>query len=263
MHSGVYEGIVRHCRFTPRRHEFRYRIYLMYLDLAELDLVFRGRWLWSTTRPALAWFRRADHLGDPRRPLDGSVRDLVEERLGRRPTGPIRLLTQLRYFGYVMNPVSFYYCFDPADQRVESVVAEVHNTPWGERHCYVLGFPDGASNGPLTSRHPKEFHVSPFMEMDMDYSWRMTEPRETLAVAVQNRRRDEVLFNASVDLRRHEATGRRLAWLLLRYPFPTARIIVAIYWQALLLWLKKIPYVPHPGRTVSKEIAACDRTPSI
>ncbi|MEI2421818.1 DUF1365 family protein, partial [Arthrospira platensis SPKY2] len=103
------------------------------LDLAELDTVFRGRWLWSTQRPALAWLRREDHLGDPAHSLDESVRRLVAERTGRRPAGPIRLLAHLRYFGHCFNPVSFYYCYDAAGERVETIVAEVNNTPWGER----------------------------------------------------------------------------------------------------------------------------------
>jgi DUF1365 family protein len=130
MHSAIYHGWLRHRRHAPSRHAFRYRLFLMYLDLAELDTVFRGRWLWSARRMALARFDRTDHLGDPDVPLDRAVRDLVESRGGRRPAGPIRLLTHLRYFGHCFNPVSFYYCFDAGDTRVETVVAEVNNTPW-------------------------------------------------------------------------------------------------------------------------------------
>ncbi len=261
MHSAIYEGIVRHCRFSPRRHEFDYRLYLMYLDLAELDLVFRGRWLWSATGPALAWFRRADHLGNPSQPLDQSVRDLVERQLGNRPSGPIRLLTQLRYYGYVMNPVSFYYCFDSADLRVESVVAEVHNTPWGEEHCYVLDFREQSGARQFTNRHPKNFHVSPFMGMDMDYAWKVTPPGIELSVEIQNRQRDDLLFTAKIDLRRQAISGWKLNWLLLRFPWITMRVFLAIYWQAVRLWLKKVPYVPHPGTTTEKEIAECDQRP--
>lgn len=129
--SAVYEGTIRHRRREPTEHEFRYRIFMLYLDLAELPALFDGRWLWSARRPALAWFRRADYLGDPAVPLDAAVRDLVRERTGARPTGPIRLLTHLRYFGYAQNPVSFYYCFSADGSAVETIVAEVTNTPWG------------------------------------------------------------------------------------------------------------------------------------
>ena len=138
MNSCIYRGWVRHRRRTPVEHAFSYRMAMLYLDLAELPEVLDGRLLWSARRPSLAWFRRADYLGDTARPLDHEVRDLVEQRTGARPVGPIRLLTHLRYFGYVMNPVSFYYCFDAAGERVETVVAEITNTPWKERHSYVI-----------------------------------------------------------------------------------------------------------------------------
>ena len=137
-HSCLYEGTMRHRRFRPVPHAFGYRLFMVYLDLDELDEVFAGRWLWSTTRCALARFRREDHLGVPTVPLPDAVRALVKERLGFRPTGPVRLLTHLRYFGFVMNPVSFYYCFAADGKQLEAIVAEVNNTPWGERHCYVM-----------------------------------------------------------------------------------------------------------------------------
>ena len=118
MRSAIYHGWLRHRRHAPRLHAFRYRLFLMYLDLAELDTVFRGRWLWSTRRTALARFDRADHLGDPDVPLERAVRDLVESRGGRRPAGPIRLLPHLRYFGHCFNPpthnhTASYNCFLP------------------------------------------------------------------------------------------------------------------------------------------------------
>ena len=109
MRSCIFEGQVNHSRLTPARHDFKYRLFMMYLDLAELEEVFLGRWFWSVKGPALARFRREDHLGDPSQSLENCVRELVEERLGRRPTGPVRLLTQLSYFGYGFSPVCFYY----------------------------------------------------------------------------------------------------------------------------------------------------------
>ncbi len=138
MNSAIYEGRVRHRRFHPIERSFAYRVFLMYLDLDELETVFQGRWLWSAKRIAPAWFRRADHAGDPKQPLAEAARDMVEAKTGKRPTGPIRLLTHLRYFGYCMNPVSLYYCFAPGGEQLEAIIAEINNTPWGERHCYVL-----------------------------------------------------------------------------------------------------------------------------
>ncbi|MDX1946508.1 MAG: DUF1365 domain-containing protein [Pirellulaceae bacterium] len=243
MHSCLYEGYVRHRRFAPRPHEFRYRLFLMYLDLAELDLVFRRRLFWSSGRPAAAWFRRRDHFGDPREPLDETVRDFVAGQGRERPTGPIRLLTHLRYLGFVFNPVSFFFCHDDAGQLTQ-IVAEVNNTPWGERHCYLLDRDQfaGAPARPVA----KEFHVSPFLPMDLSYRWRISDPAESLSLAVATRRQDERVFDANLRLRRREITTANLARALARHPLMTVQVVAAIYWQALRLLWKRTPVFPHP-----------------
>ena len=274
MQSAIYHGWLRHRRFAPRAHAFRYRLFLVYLDLAELDTVFRGRWLWSTARPALARFDRCDHLGDPSVSLDAAVRDLVENRTGRRPTGPIRLLTHLRYFGHCFNPVSYYYCFDAGGGNVETVVAEVNNTPWGERHCYVLAEPTASITGRYRRyASDKAFHVSPFMPMELVYEWGFGTPGERLTVHMALHRPgkngkkgdghllpepaaatcgDKVpdpgkIFNATLDLERAPITGPRLAVMLARFPFMTLQVIGAIHWEALRLWLKGVPVHTHPA----------------
>jgi DUF1365 family protein len=222
---------------------------MMYLDLAELPDLFRGRWLWSARRSALARYRREDHLGDPATPLDRAVRDLVEERTGRRPSGPIRLLTQLSYFGYVFNPVSFYYIFDADDAAVDVIVAEVNNTPWGERHCYVLPQEQSRGPGPVQRHTPvKKMHVSPFMQMDVDYDWRFSVPADALTVHMENARGGRKIFDATLVLQRQAVTAGSLARVLLTYPLMTARIVAAIHWQALKLWLKGAPVHDHPAK---------------
>jgi DUF1365 family protein len=234
----------------PVPHAFRNRLFMMYLDLAELPDLFRGRWLWSARRPALARFRREDHLGPPGQSLDEAVRALVAERTGSAPRGPIRLLTHLRYFGYVFNPVSFYYCFDEEDSRVETIVAEVNNTPWGERHCYVL--PVSASEGTpskLRFRFGKDFHVSPFLPMDMSYDWRFSVPGGRLLVHMENWREGKAQFDATMTLDRVPISSRSLAGALLRYPLLPLKMTAAIYWQALRLWLKRVPFHTHPDQT--------------
>ena len=248
MHSCLYEGRVRHRRFTPRTHAFDYPLFMVYLDLDELDTVFSGRWLWSTGRPAVARFSRADHTGDPRVPLGEAIRDLVEAHVGKRPAGPVRLLTHLRYYGFVFNPVSFYYCFDKTDGRVETVVAEVNNTPWGERHCYVLPVAPDSDGRHLRFAPAKEFHVSPFMPMDIDYDWRLSRPGEKLSVHLRNLREGSKVFAATLVLERRAIGGRELARVLVRYPFMTATVVAGIYWQALRLWLKGTPFHPHPDK---------------
>src|SRR5690606_38616031 len=181
LHSGLYVGSVRHRRFAPRAHAFRYRVFMLYLDLDELPRVFSGVPGWSATRPALAWFRRADYFGDPARALADCVREAVAKATGGDPPrGPIRMLTNLRYFGYCKNPVTFYYCFDPAGEQVVNVLAEVNNTPWNERHHYVLDGEDARAH--IRAQFDKALHVSPFNPMAMRYSWRGNRPAQQLAV---------------------------------------------------------------------------------
>jgi DUF1365 family protein len=222
---------------------------MVYLDLAELDEVFRGRWLWSTRGPACAWFRRADYLGNPEVPLDQAVRDRVEAETGRRPTGPIRLLTHLRYFGVCFNPVSFYYCFDTTGEHLEAIVAEITNTPWNERHAYVLSASIADDSRRVRQfRLDKRFHVSPFMEMELEYDWRFSPPGETLLVHMRNLQQATLLFDATLTLERRAMSTANLARVLAVFPLMTARVLGAIYFQALQLWLKRIPVHDHPTR---------------
>ncbi len=250
MHSCLYVGQVRHRRFAPRQHAFSYRLFQLYLDLDELDLVFKKHWLWSTKRPNLAWFRRSDHMGNPDIPLADEVRNMVQNQTGTRPEGPIRLLTHLRYLGIGFNPVSFYFCYDVSGKTVETVVAEVNNTPWGERHCYVLGqSQNDASGKKMLYEIDKQFHVSPFMDLDIQYRWRLTSPAKKIAVHIENIKQGEKIFDATLALERKRITSVSLSLMLIQFPIITAKVMLAIYFEALRLWLKKIPFIQHPGKT--------------
>jgi hypothetical protein len=260
--SALYEGVVRHARMRPAQHSFERPLFMAYLDLAELDTVFRGRWLWSTRRPAPARFRREDFFGDPTLPLDLAVRERVQAETGRRPEGPIRLLGHLRYFGYAFNPVCFYYCFNAEDSGVEAILAEVTNTPWKESHSYVLSAGRRDVGEPHRFHTPKEFHVSPFMGMNQSYDWSFSEPGERLFARIQNRETGSrrPLFHAELDLERREITGPALARMLVRYPAMTVQVIAAIYGHAIRLRRKGVPEYPHPEEDAasrrSLEVAA-------
>jgi DUF1365 family protein len=240
--SCIYEGVIRHRRLEPRR-EFRHRLALAYLDLEELPRLLGGRLV--SPRPGLVRFRRRDYLGDAALPLDRAVRALVSERTGERPAGPIRLLTHPRSFGHCFNPVSFYYCFDPAGERVQAVVAEVTNTPWGERHAYVLGA-GHASGNVVDAQFEKAMHVSPFMGMDHRYDVRAKIPGRTLSVHIGSSRAGTTVFDATLSLRRRELTRASLARTTARYPLATVRVLALIYAHALGTALAGAPVHPHP-----------------
>lgn len=245
--SAVYEGSVRHRRHAPHAHAFDYRIAQLYLDLDELDQLFAQRWLWSHERGNVAQFRRRDYLGPTELPLAEAVRNRVEHATGHRPLGPIRLLTHLRYFGHVFNPVSFYYCHAADGATLECIVAEITNTPWRERHAYVLPVAEARLQGRAWHwAFAKRFHVSPFMPMDRDYCWSFTAPGDDLRVHMDVVRDDRSEFDATLVLRRRPLDGRSLARVLWRYPAMTARVVAAIHWQALRLWLKRNPVHHHP-----------------
>lgn len=262
MHSALYRGQLRHRRIAPRAHEFSYPLFMMYLDLGELDRVFARRWFWSAKRPALAWFKRADYLGDPKVSLDEAVRDRVATETGIRPTGPIRMLTHLRFFGFNFNPVTFYYCFERNGGKVETIVAEITNTPWKERHAYVLAPSMNISSGASHRfKFKKSFHVSPFMDMHHEYDWRFSTPGEQLSVHMENLSEGRKAFDATLGLERTELSAASLAKALMAFPSMPMRVVIGIYWQALRLWLKRIPFHSHPNTHRTSTEAASGASP--
>jgi DUF1365 family protein len=242
--SALYEGWVTHHRRVPAQHAFRYRLFMTLLDLGELPDLFDRHPLWSARRPAPMRFRRSDHFGDPDMPLAESALEAVAQRTGRRPAGPVRLLTHLRCLGRVFNPVSFFYVYD--GDALDAVIAEVTNTPWKDRHVYVV--PREGESGPPGGVLPKRMHVSPFMSMEQAYDWRVTEPGDTLRVRIATLEEGREVFGASLALRRRELTSARMTRVLLTYPPMSLAVPARIYGQALRLALKRVPQHPREAR---------------
>lgn len=234
MNSCLYHGVLRHRRFQPKAHHFRYNVFMALLDLDELD----GLPLVGIRRNqfAVAAFYDVDYpLGSP---LKETTLSRLEKLTGERSDGRVMLLTQLRYFGLHFNPVNFYYCFDSSDALCW-VLVEVRNTPWNERHYYAV---DASAVRPIQ----KAFHVSPFNPMDMTYHWRFNSPGKTLHMHIENHQESKV-FDATLLLNRQPLTQKNLTSLLARIPLMTLKTVLAIYWQALRLWLKRLPLYNHPA----------------
>jgi DUF1365 family protein len=249
LQSAIFTGWVRHRRSVPRKHAFRYRMFMLYLDLAEIERVFSGRWLWSTHRRNVAEFRRSDYHGDPAVPLDTAIRDTVALRLGIRPVGPIRMLAHLRYFGHCFNPVVFYYGYAADGTTLDWILAEISNIPWNERHAYVLPLSSATTHGTTHGwKFRKEFTVSPFMPLERGYDWRFQEPCEQLRVHMDVLAGHHIEMDTTLVLERRTLDGPGLARALLHFPVMSARVVMAIYWQAFRLWLKGVPFHGHGKR---------------
>ncbi len=250
--SAIYLGTIRHRRFTPKRRDFRHSVCYFYFDLAEIPLLFRFPLLFSRSRFSLFSFQRRAYLGPTDVSLDEAVRARVEKELGFRPTGPIRVLSQIGALGFAFNPVSFYYCFDDAGKDLVAIVSEITNTPWDERHAYVLR-PDAGAR--LEFDFPKVFHVSPFLDMNYRYLWKFSRPGETLSVQMENLPTGasdgkEVTFDATLTLRRSEFRLPAVLGALARFPLMALKTLLLIYAHAGILWLRKVPFVPHPEKSL-------------
>lgn len=242
----LYTGLIGHRRFTPFNHFFKYPLFMAYIDLNTVNSFLKKSWFWNVNKKALISFNREDYHGDPNLDLSKSVRKTVRETIGLEVKGPIRLLTHLRYFGYCFNPVSFYYCFDEQDKDVEAILAEVTNTPWKERHAYVLK--NQGDDKKIKSSFRKQFHVSPFWGMDHDYEWLFSQPSKKINVNMKNFRSEKKVFDAHLSMVRKSFTKKELLKQVLKFPFITLMVVARIHFQAFILWLKRAPFFIHPDK---------------
>ena len=270
LRSALYTGKIRHRRNQPKKHVFNYHVFMVYLDLDELDSVLSKSFFWSDNWWALSRFRRSDFHGDPDVPLKRALHQTIEDRSGTLFDGSICMLSNWRYFGINMNPLTTYYCFDRND-RLSFILAEVNNTPWNERHTYFLdcrkldGTEASAVQGDMNTlaakgiqkleqERPtkkrsyrfgfdKAFSVSPFHPIDMKYDWTCTEPGKALSIHIENSLHDQLVFDATLSLKREEISKYALNGILIRYPFMTVKVVLAIYWEALLLFVKGVPFL--------------------
>jgi DUF1365 family protein len=240
MKSSFYVGTIAHNRQIPVEHRFEYPFFMWYLNLDELDqVVSLGRWF-SVKRWALSRFRRSDYYGDPSVPLADAVRERLKELTGKQVEGQVCGLLNLRTLGLYFSPVNFYYGYDRKGTFTH-FLAEVSNIPWNERHQYGYAIEKSGLN-PV---HQKQFHVSPFNSVDQHYSWKLEAPAETIGVqlAVDDERGH--IFEAKLHLERKPLSVGSVRRELLKKPAMTLFIVAGIYWQAMKLYRKGVPYVPY------------------
>ncbi|AFJ01514.1 Hypothetical protein Q7C_336 [Methylophaga frappieri] len=243
--DGLYNGWLRHQRYLPKAHAFDYPIAMLLLDLDSLPAQFAKSRLWSLEKLNFISFYRRDYLRHPARDLKTAVCELIKQRSGESFAGTIKLLSHPRYLNVIFNPVSFYFCYQ--QEQLQYIVAEINNTPWNERHCYLLEVSQSQKQT-LSFRFEKQFHVSPFMAMNQHYEWRFLLESDRLHIAMALFQDDQRQFDATLQMQHQALTAKAMRRLPLQYPMQTLRVIVRIYWQALRLWCKRIPFVEHPGR---------------
>jgi DUF1365 family protein len=259
MRSALYTGTVRHRRLAPRHHAFTYPVFMAFLDLDQLPALCAVSRLLGFNRFAWASYDDRDHVGDPALPLRARLQASAEAAGHRFPAGKVFLLANLRFWGYCFNPVSYVYAYAP-DGSLALLGAEVMNTPWRERVLYWLEPGAGASSkGFLAFDVAKAMHVSPFMPMELHYRWTFSTPDEALRVRMALHQGPDLVFDVDLDLTARAWTPQAIRRTLLAFPFHTLKVITAIHWEALKLWLKRVPIHTHPAKAI--EVAGSPPSP--
>ena len=243
MHA-VYQGTIAHTRFSSKSHKFSYKTNMLYLDLDELQGAFLGKLFWGYNKPNLASFYRSDFYGDKRKTIKKSIQSLLLNKINLHHKGKVFLLTTIRYFGFAFNPVSFYYCFDESS-NIQAIVSHITNTPWNEKHAYV----HDCRNKPSMSKKfefDKGFHVSPFMPMNINYSWVFSPPKDFLFVSMDSYNKDKLIFNATLKMTKKAWSNFILNKILFLSLPMSIKSTLLIYFNAFILFIKRAKFYPHP-----------------
>jgi len=251
LNSRLYQGWVRHRRYLPKPHACRYPVFMSWLDLNEIDRVIEKSRFWSRERLNLVSFVRGDYLGEQDQDLRAAVTERIKQQTGESFDGRICLLTHLRYLGFCFNPVSFYFCYPTDSEQPRFILAEINNTPWNERYCYLLDTEKSPHHPASWSfEFDKVFHVSPFMPMALRYQWRFSLKGENLLIHMTLLQEGERCFDATLLMQARQMNGRTMRTVPLKYPFLTLKVVFLIYWHALLLRLKGLPVYDHPDNPI-------------
>lgn len=240
MNSCLYEGFVYHSRLSPKKHSFKYKVSMLFIDSKEIGLIFKNYLFWSDSgRKNIAYFDRDKYLQPKHKSIDHAVAEYIYDKFKYSFTGSVKILTNITVLGLCFNPVTFYYCYNNIDD-LEFVVTEITNTPWGEKHSYVF---DVRNND--NCFFPKEFHISPFFSMDMSYDWSFGNPGEKISINMDCFESKKV-FNANLKLCKKKITSKNLIRFFIWNAFINYKVLLYIYWQAFKLFLKRIPFYDHP-----------------
>ncbi len=245
----LYTGWVRHRRELPKQHHFKYPVFMTWVDLDKVQTTMQKSSLWSMNKFNLVSFYRQDYIDNETEDIKTAIKQRIFSSTGQHFDGAVCLLSNLRYLGFSFNPVSFYFCFDTDQDNPRFIIAEINNTPWDERFSYVLDCNNSSNfNHSWQFEFEKRFHVSPFMPMDLTYRWQFSFKKNHLTIHMQLLQQGKLCFDATLQLQAQPMNSRNMFLIPIRYPLITLSTLFRIYWQAFLLWIKKIPNFEHPEK---------------